>query len=223
MSMMKRLLPLVLLMPFAACTSTYVEDLASEEYAPVYPAEALPEQATLATGGIYTASSSGLFASDRRAQHVGDILTVQFVERFQATKSQSASGQRSSDYELDMPDALTMGLDDGLLTNSTDQSFAGKGAAQQSNSLTGRLSVSVVRVLPGGLLEIMGQKRLTLNQGKEYVRLTGIVRPEDISSENVILSDRIGNAEISYIGAGDVADTARPGWLRRGLQAVSPL
>lgn len=220
--MMKRLLPLILLLPIAACT-TYVEDVASEDYAPVYPAEPLPEQAALPTGGIYSASSSGLFASDRRAAHVGDILTVQFVERFSASKSQSASGQRQSDYAIDLPDALTLGLDDGQLGNSTDQSFAGRGAAQQSNSLTGRLSVSVVRVLPGGLLEIMGQKRLTLNQGKEYVRLTGIVRPEDISSENVILSDRIGNAEISYIGAGDVADTGRPGWLRRGLQAVSPL
>lgn len=223
MAMMTRILPLLLLVPFAACTSTYVEDVASEQYAPVYAAAPLPEEAARPTGGIYTASSSGLFASDRRASHVGDILTVQFVERFAATKSQSASGQRSSDFEIDLPDVATMGLDNGLLTNSTDQSFAGKGAAQQSNSLTGRLSVSVVRVLPGGLLEIMGQKRLTLNQGKEYVRLTGIVRPEDINSENVVLSDRIGNAEIGYVGAGEVADTARPGWLRRGLQAVSPL
>lgn len=223
MAMMTRILPLFLLVPFAACTSTYVEDVASEQYAPVYAAAPLPEEGARPTGGIYTASSSGLFASDRRASHVGDILTVQFVERFAATKSQSASGQRSSDYQIDLPDVATLGLDDGLLTNSTDQSFAGRGAAQQSNSLTGRLSVSVVRVLPGGLLEIMGQKRLTLNQGKEYVRLTGIVRPEDINSENVVLSDRIGNAEIGYVGAGEVADTARPGWLRRGLQAVSPL
>ena len=206
MAMMKRILPLILLVPFAACTSTYVEDLASEEYAPVYPAEALPEQASLPTGGIYTASSSGLFASDRRASHVGDILTVQFVERFAATKSQSASGQRSSDYEIDLPDVATLGLDDGMPLYEYIE----------NNRV-------VVRVLPGGLLEIMGQKRLTLNQGKEYVRLTGIVRPEDINSENVILSDRIGNAEISYVGAGEVADTSRQGWLRRGLQAVSPL
>jgi len=217
------LLPLALVLPFAACTPTYIEDKASEAYAPVYPAEPLPEEMARPTGAIYSASSSGLFATDRRASRVGDILTVQFVERFAASKQQSASGARSSDYQVDLPDIATFGLDDGLLTNSTDQSFKGKGAAQQSNSLSGRLSVSVVRVLPGGLLEVMGQKRLTLNQGKEYVRLTGIVRPEDISADNVIQSDRIGNAEISYVGAGSVADTARPGWLRRGLDAVSPL
>lgn len=213
---------LCLILPLAAC-ATYVEDVTSAEYAPVYPGEVMPDTAALPTGGIYTASSAGLFASDRRAARVGDILTVQFTERFAATKSQSASGSRRSDYEIDMPDALTLGLDDGLLENSTDQSFAGRGAAQQSNSLSGRLSVSVVRVLPGGQLEIMGQKRLTLNNGKEYVRLRGVVRPEDISSENVIISDRIAHAEISYTGAGDTADTARPGWLRRGLSVVSPL
>lgn len=219
---MTRFLPLALPLLLAAC-QTYVEDVASQAYEPVYPVDALPDTASLPTGGIYTASSAGLFASDRRAARVGDILTVQFTERFAASKSQSASGSRASEYETDLPDVITWGFDDGLLQNSTDQSFSGRGAAQQSNSLTGRLSVSVVRVLPGGQLEIMGQKRLTLNNGKEYIRLTGVVRPEDISAENIIPSDRIAHAEISYTGAGDTADTARPGWLRRGLAAVSPL
>lgn len=118
---------------------------------------------------------------------------------------------------------LTGGLDDGKLTNSTNQSFKGSGGAAQSNSLTGRLSVIVARVFPNGTLEIIGQKKLTLNNGNEYVRLTGIVRPEDISAQNVILSERIAHADIRYVGAGDVADTARPGWLRRFLATASPL
>lgn len=78
-------------------------------------------------------------------------------------------------------------------------------------------------MLPGGNLEIMGQKLLTLNNGNEYVRLKGVVRPEDIGPDNVVTSDRIAHAEIKYIGAGDTADTAKPGWLRRGLSVVSPL
>lgn len=216
-------LALTLILAAAACTPTYIEEKESEAYAPVYPELAYTDSDALPTGGIYTASSAGLFASDRRAARVGDILTVQFTERFQASKTQSASGSRSNDYSLDMPDILTLGLDDGVLDNGTDQSFAGRGQAQQSNSLTGRLSVQVVRVLPGGQLEIMGQKRLTLNNGNEYVRLTGVVRPEDINAQNVIASDRIAHASIKYVGAGSVHDTARPGWLRRGLDAVSPL
>lgn len=210
------------LLPLAAC-ATYVEEKASEAYAPVYPAEMLVATDAMPTGGIYNASTSGIFASDRRAAKVGDILTVQFAERFSASKTQSASGGKSSGYEMDLPDLLTGGFDDGRLTNGTDQSFSGRGAAQQSNSLQGRVSVSVVRELPGGNLEIMGQKRLTLNNGNEYIRLTGVVRPEDIGPDNVIVSDRIAHADIRYVGAGDVHDTARPGWLRRGIAAVSPL
>ncbi|MEY4697394.1 MAG: hypothetical protein RIT14_1822 [Pseudomonadota bacterium] len=217
------LLSLTVLLAAAACSPTYIEEKESEAFAPVYPEDAYGDSNGLPTGGIYTASSGGIFATDRRAARVGDILTVQFAERFQASKTQSASGERSSDYSLDMPDALTLGLDDGVFDSGTDQSYAGRGQAQQSNSLTGRLSVQVVRVLPGGMLEIMGQKRLTLNQGNEYIRLTGVVRPEDISADNVVLSDRIAHAMIKYVGAGTTHDTSRPGWLRRGMDLVSPL
>lgn len=216
-------LALTLLLTAAACTPTYIEEQESLNFAPVYPEDAYGDSDALPTGGIYTASSGGIFASDRRATRVGDILTVQFVERFQASKSQSASGSRGNDLSLDMPDVLPLGLDSGALDAGTEQSYEGRGQAQQSNSLTGRLSVQVVRVLPGGMLEIMGQKRLTLNQGNEYIRLTGVVRPEDISADNVVQSDRIAHAMIKYVGAGTTHDTSRPGWLRRGMDAVSPL
>lgn len=214
---------IALLLATAACTPTYMEEMESQDYEPVYPVEQMPESGALPTGGIFTQSSAGLFASDHRAGRVGDILTVQFTERFQASKSQTTSGSETNSRTVDMPNVLPLGLDGGALDSESEQAFAGRGQAQQSNSLTGRLSVSVVRVLPGGLLEIMGQKRLTLNNGNEYVRLTGVVRPEDISAENVVLSDRIAHASIKYVGAGQVHDTSRPGWLRQGIDAVSPL
>ena len=220
---MLRHLPAMFLIPTLSACATQIEEKISEDYAPVYPVEMIEPTGALPWGGIYTASSAGLFASDRRASRVGDILTVQFTERFSASKSQSASGERSNSFEMDLPNVLTGGFDDGQLTNGTDQSFSGKGAAQQSNSLTGLMSVSVVRIMPGGMLEIMGQKRLTLNNGREYVRLTGVVRPEDIGPDNVVRSDRIAHADIQYVGAGDTHDTAKPGWLRRGLSVISPL
>jgi flagellar L-ring protein precursor FlgH len=85
------------------------------------------------------------------------------------------------------------------------------------------MSVSVVRVLPGGNLEVIGQKKMTLNNGDEYIRLRGIVRQADISADNTVESNRLANAEIKYVGAGDVADTGKKGWLRRGFDAVSPI
>ena len=82
--------------------------------------------------------------------------------------------------------------------------------------------VSVTRILPGGNLEIVGQKKLTLNNGQEYIRLRGLVRPEDISADNLVRSDRIAHAEIKYVGAGDIADSSKKGWLSRALDTVAP-
>ncbi len=215
-------LPLLLLMGLGACGATYVEEQNSMEYQPVFPAPAPQVQMGFASGAIYNPSQAGLFATDRRASRVGDILTVAFAERFQATKSQNAANSKASNFDMSLPGAF--GLDQlktGINTGSTS-TFSGTGAAAQSNSLSGQMSVTVSRVFDGGNLEIMGQKKLTLNNGDEYIRVRGIVRPEDISSNNVVLSDRIANAEIKYIGAGDVADTARVGWLQRIFNTVTP-
>lgn len=212
--------PYFLLLPLAAC-STYIEEEASRNYAPIYE-EPAPMTA-MASGSIYHQGARGLFVNDSRATRVGDVLTVQFSERFQASKTQTANASRTTSYEVELPALLTGGFDAGELGHSAAQSFAGKGGAAQSNSFTGRVSVSVVRVLPNGHLEVMGQKRLTLNNGNEYVRLTGVVRPEDISADNIVSSDRIAHADIFYVGAGDTADTGRKGWLGRAIGTVSPL
>ena len=74
-----------------------------------------------------------------------------------------------------------------------------------------------------GNLEILGQKKLTLNNGDEYIRVSGIVRPRDISSENIVQSDRIANADINYIGAGDTARTSKKGWYTKFLETITPI
>lgn len=209
-------------MVLAGCGSTFVEEQNSLQYSPVMPQPALEIQTGFASGAIYNPSQAGLFATDRRASRVGDILTVSFSERFQATKSQNAANGKAASFEMSLPNVLGLDkLSNGLSTGTT-QSFSGSGSAAQSNSLTGQMSVTVARVYEGGNLEILGQKKLTLNNGDEYIRVRGIVRPEDISSKNVVLSDRIANAEIKYIGAGDVADTGKVGWLQRAATSLSP-
>lgn len=219
--LLSKLTALSALAGLAAC-STAIEESESDLYAPVYPVAEVAEARLMPTGGIYSPRSAGLFAADRRANGVGDILTVDFSERFAASKSQAAKSSKSDSFALDLPDAISFGLDDGYFDGGTTTGFSGQGSATQSNSLTGRVSVSVVRVLPGGNLEILGQKKLTLNNGQEYIRLSGVVRPSDISADNVVRSDRIAHAEIKYVGAGDVADTAKKGWLRRAADTVSP-
>lgn len=217
----------------SAC-STHVENVASEQFEPIFEEIALTADNTAKTGGIFSAQQNGLFSSDKRASKVGDILTVDFNEVFSATKAQTTAASKTDSYDVTLPVGLPNLLTGGLATNraqdlgtnaltaGTTQSFAGNGNAAQSNSLTGRISVTVVRIFENGNMGILGQKELTLNNGQEYIRLSGIVRPEDISSSNTVPSNRLADAQISYTGAGDVADTARPGWLSKVLRAVSP-
>ena len=213
----------------SACTA-YIEDRASAEFEPVFPTVELVADNSDKTGAIYQQGQSGLFSADRRARKVGDILTVDFNEVFAATKAQSAASSKADSFDLGLPvglpNILTGGLANGkadnALTASTAQSFNGSGNAAQSNSLTGRLSVTVVRIFQNGHMGILGQKELTLNNGKEYIRVSGIVRPEDISAGNTVPSNRLADAQISYTGAGNIADSSKPGWLSRTMRAISP-
>ena len=214
---------LTLFLCFLGGCGTYIEDRRSIDYAPIYtPTETTEEQPDF--GSIYSANKGSLFAMESRANRVGDILTVAFSESFQATKSQNAATSRSSENSVTLPtvvDNMLPGTD--LFAGSGDSTFTGSGSTAQSNSLTGSVSVHVVRVFENGNLEIIGQKKLTLNNGDEYIRVSGIVRPRDISADNVVQSDRIANANIDYIGAGDIARTGKKGWYTRMLETISPI
>lgn len=205
----------------AGC-ATYVEDRASLDFQSLPPIPA-PVPQGLPTGAIYHGGAPGLFAVDRRASQVGDLLTVSLSERFQARKSQSASADKSDSISVDLPTPFERIVSDDSITSGVTQEFEGTGTAAQSNSFTGLVTVAVTRVHPNGNLEVLGQKKLTLNAGDEYVRVRGIVRPEDIGPANIVNSNRLANAEITYIGAGDVADTGKRGWFGRLFTSVSPL
>ena len=211
----------------SGCT-TYIENEASLPFEPIYPSAHITPDGGAPTGGIFKTNSAGLFASDIRAREVGDILTVSLNETFAATKSQNAASAKDDSFGVTLPTGIpnlfTGGYDKNAagLNAGTKRSFAGSGSAAQSNSLTGLLTVTVTRVFDNGNMEIAGQKKLTLNNGDEYVRLTGLIRPEDVSATNTVQSNRIADAEIVYVGAGEIADSSRQGWLSRTMRNVSP-
>ena len=212
----------ILLSSFITGCQTQIEERASLDFEPSMPNLSTKPQKN-AYGSIYSNSQSGLFATDRRASKIGDILTVSLSENFSASKSQSAKSAKKGAMTFDLPNIMTAGADDGLFDSTSDQSFDGSGSAGQNNSLKGELSVTVTKVFSNGNMEILGQKKLTLNNGDEYIRLVGIIRPEDITNQNVVQSSRIANAKISYTGAGDVADTSRKGWFSKLIDVVTPL
>jgi flagellar L-ring protein precursor FlgH len=98
---------------------------------------------------------------------------------------------------------------------SSTTAFAGEGTSDMSNSLSGSITVSVHEVLPNGVLLVRGEKWLTLNQGDEYIRLSGLVRPQDIGADNTLSSNKLADARIAYSGTGSVTDTNVMGWVSK--------
>ena len=146
---------------------------------------------------IYSTSSSGLFSSDRRAKKVGDILSVTLSETFSSNKAVTNSSAKADLIGAEVgPTGILRNFAGLGGTAQKTNSFAGSMATNQSNSLSGTISATIVRVFPNGNLEIKGQKKLRITEGTEYIRLSGIIRPEDISTTNTVSSAKI--AAVSY-------------------------
>ena len=212
----------VLVIMLSGCAQ-HNADRVSIDFEPMYPQEMPLVETNNRSGTIFNATRGNLFSMESRAQMVGDIITVQFAESFQATKSQNAATAKSNDSSISLPTALGTPELSTKLGSSLANTFSGSGSSAQSNSLNGQVSVHVVRVFQNGNLEILGQKKLTLNNGDEYIRVHGIVRPKDITEKNIVSSDRIANANIQYIGAGDIAASGKKGWYSKILDTINPL
>ncbi len=186
-------------------------------YAPVYPNGMTPSQAP--TGGIYQASMGDVFFGDQKASKVGDILTINLNETTTSTKANAATVSKSSSATIENPTVLGQELkvDTTLPQQGTD--FTGNASANQNNSLSGTISVTVFRTYPNGLLAVRGEKWLRLNQGDEYIRFSGVVRKQDISPNNTVDSERVADARITYSGTGDVAAGSEQGWVSRLLNS----
>lgn len=191
------------------------------EYRPIGPVEPLPP--AFNNGAIFQAShSQGLF-EDYKARRIGDVLTIILNERTNARKAATASTSKDSELELALGNINIAGRPVGGLealslfgaTGSGGRSFDGAGSAAQSNQLDGRITVTVAEVLTNGNLLVQGEKWLGINQGSEYVRFRGIVRPVDISAANTVASTQVANAQVYYGGTGALADSNAQGWLSR--------
>ncbi len=190
-----------------------------EDFAPAFPVEITSPKTP---GAIFNVGYAPL-TSGARASQVGDVLTIVLVERMQATKSNSASTGRDGSIGLSPPTTGPLALFKPSDVNmGGNSSFKGKGEAEQSNALSGEMSVTVIAVRANGTMLVRGEKALTLNRGDEHVRLSGIVRASDIGPDNRVASTRIADARIAYTGKGEIARASRQGWLQRFFSMVSP-
>ena len=220
---MERIFKLTLLAVIAislsACSAMMRERPVPDDpaYAPVSPSTM--QMGEMVTGSIFQPARNFSFYGDQVALNVGDILTILLEENTSASKS--ADTTYDKDDEVTLNEATILGNNIAghglsLLTNpSMTRAFDGAAKSDQSNSLRGSISVTVSEVLPNGILRIKGEKWLKLNQGDEYIRITGLVRPQDIGTDNTILSSKVADARIAYGGTGAFDDVNKQGWLTR--------
>ncbi|WP_063370741.1 flagellar basal body L-ring protein FlgH [Pseudoalteromonas luteoviolacea] len=217
--MRKSILIVAIGLGLTGCMSTENSSVVRDDpyYAPMYP-EMEPES-VVATGSLFNSYSNDLY-SDKKAVRVGDIITVVLRESTQASKAANSKLDKDSEVKVDpflglgnVP--VRIGGDAIQMSAGGDSSFQGDAQANQSNSLFGNISVNVMRVLPNGNLVIRGEKWLTLNTGEEFIRLEGLVRPQDVSYENEVESNRIANARIQYSGKGQTQEVQSAGWLTK--------
>ncbi len=195
------------------------------QYAPVVVATAPKPQPQ--EGSLYLDNHGLALFGNTNNHRVGDIVTILLDERTISSKSTGVVIDKEASVSLLENGAGTvLGKDTtkklpliGNVTIPTNaaqsREFAGDASADQSNRLQGSISVTITDIMPNGNLVIRGEKWMTLNRGDEYIRISGILRKEDVTLQNTVSSTKLANARISYSGTGDLANSQRMGWLSR--------
>jgi flagellar L-ring protein precursor FlgH len=200
------------------------------EYAPVLPTPKViaPPQ----NGSLYQEYQGLSLFGNTNNHRVGDIITVMLDERTVSQKSSGVAIDKESDIDLrengnntffgrdtdkDLP---VVGNASVPLNSSQSREFSGDASADQSNSLEGNISVTITEILSNGNFIVKGEKWLTLNRGDEYIRISGMVRKEDVTLGNTISSTKLANARISYSGTGDLANSQKMGWLGKFFNSI---
>jgi flagellar L-ring protein FlgH len=213
--------PRVLLLAALACTGSACGLLPPRQHRPdPVVARALPPPTPRTDGAIYQAGQQMELFADLKARRVGDVLTIRLTESTAASKSAVTKTAKTTGVNNTGPTILgktitAAGVPIFTTTLSGADSFDGEGSSTQGNSLAGSLTVTVVDVQPNGNLVIQGDKNIRLNQGDEFVHVSGVVRRADIATDNTVTSDKVADAHITYSGRGVIDSSNRMGWLAR--------
>ncbi|MBL8481335.1 MAG: flagellar basal body L-ring protein FlgH [Rhodocyclaceae bacterium] len=178
-----------------------------------------------ANGAIYQAGWARPLFEDRRARMVGDTLTVNLVEKTAAQKKSSSNAEKSNDLSLSVPTVAGIpgrGLMGATLDASSSNKFAGKGDSAANNDFTGTITVTVIESLPNGNLLVSGEKQVSINQGQEFIRFSGIVNPTYVTTSNTVQSTQVADARIEYKATGYIDEAQVMGWLSRFFLTFLP-
>ncbi len=219
----------------AAGCSSRLDVVKNQQQAYTVPPQAVALQPA---GSIWPGENAkNMLFADNKARYVNDIVTVVVSETSDGTSKASTNTSRDSTTTTGI--SALLGLEKSIAegnSNLTDEnlkpkigiggtssnSLKGKGDTARGSKFTTRLTARVVKILDNGNLVIEGKRQLTMNAEDQYIVISGIIRPEDITSDNLIASQYISDAKIYYMGEGVINDKMRPGWLTRIADWIWP-
>ena len=159
---------------------------------------------------------------DQKAHDVGDVVTVRIVETSHGEKIATTKTEKDSSLSSSIGSLFGISTDKLSVETETASKYDGSGSTSRSSQLTAVVTAKVKEVLPNGNLVIDGKREVLVNKERQYILLSGIVRPADIGPNNTVLSSAIADAQISYTGTGVINDKQRPGWFIRLFDLLWP-
>ena len=180
---------------------------------------------------LWKEDSSRSMVADKRANAVGDILTILVQENNSASKDNSTQTSKKSSIDAAIEAFLYSPNASSLLTKrgqlpamkmAGNQDFSGAGKISNNEKVTARIAVRVVDVLPNRNLVIEGTRQIAFSGETQDAVLRGVVRVEDIAANNTVFSYNIADATIKYISKGTVSDNQRKGWFTKVWEKVTP-
>lgn len=203
-------------------------------YQPVsnWPTPVEPVNETRSANSLWQPGARSFF-KDQRATRVGDILTVVVQIADTATLSNNTARKRTNSESLAAPMVLGMQEEfvnwlpgkqdaDNLLELSGNSNTTGGGQIGRSETITTKIAASITQVLGNGNLVVKGKQQVRVNFEMREITVEGVIRPEDISSDNTILSEQMAEARISYGGRGTVSDVQQPRYGNQIIDIISP-
>jgi flagellar L-ring protein precursor FlgH len=172
---------------------------------------------------------------DVKARRLNDLITINVVENISGSGAADTAASRKSSADAAVTSLLGVPLNLNLpnlygngktfsptVSGSSQNDFKGSGATTRSGNLVGTITAKVVEVMPNGLLALESRKEITINNEKQILVLRGMVRPDDIAVDNSVLSSRIADAEVFFVGDGVIQGKQDTGWLVKMLDKVWP-
>ncbi len=209
---------------FSACASDL--HLEKSDYAYTVPQEFRPPPPV--PGSIWTGpSANNTFFSDKKARNVNDVVTILIAETSKGENNAKIDTTRDSTVAAGIAGFTQTAPNNTMISRfdlggSHKNNLKGEGKTSRDSTLSAVITARVISVLDNGNLVIQGRRQLSVNAEDQYIVLTGVIRPDDISSDNTVSSQYVADAKIVYGGRGVVNDKMRPGWLARVLDWAWP-